>query len=130
MRQLATMIGSAGATLGLAGVVFGRAYFLLAFGIAGICAMAMIGAYFTITGRARDGAFIMFGCSLGIIVTTALYLFALPLLGVERPPAGGGGFYAFYVAPAPLMLLAAALAHLLRDPSAGGATNDNRSTNS
>ncbi|MBA3609862.1 MAG: hypothetical protein H0W54_00340 [Rubrobacter sp.] len=75
------------------------------FTMAGIRAVAMVGAYFTTTGRAHDGAPIPLGYAAGFLVTVALYFFVLPLLGRR-------------VAPVPLLFLAAAPAY----PDRGAST--------
>lgn len=83
--------------------------------MAGICIMAMAGAYFTITNRAYDGAPIMLGCAVGVGVTVLLYHFFLPLFGQETEPAEGLRLYTLYVAPSLLLFLASVLAYRLRD---------------
>jgi len=86
--------------------------------MAGIRAMAMVGAYFTTTGRARGGAPIPLGYAAGFPVTVALYFFALPLLGRRLTPVEEVCPHVFYVAPVPLLFLAAAPAHPDRGASA------------
>lgn len=117
MRQAATALGSAGATLGFVSVVVPGGSLSFAFAMAGICVMAMVGAYFTITTRAHDGAPIMLGCAAGMAITVLLYRFVPPIFGQETAPVEGLRLYALHGAPVLLLLLAAALAYRLGDPS-------------
>lgn len=88
------------------------------FTMAGIRTMAMVGAYFTTTGRAHDGAPIPLGYAAGFPVTVALYFFVPPLLGRRVVPVEGVYPHVFYVAPVPLLFLAAAPAY----PDCGAST--------
>lgn len=81
------------------------------FTMAGIRTVAMVGAYFTTTGRARGGSPVPLGYAASFPVTVALYFFVPPLLGWRVAPVEEVCPHVFYVAPVPLLFLAAAPAY-------------------
>lgn len=88
------------------------------FTMAGIRTVAMVGAYFTTTGRARGGSPVPLGYAAGFLATVALYFFILPLLGRRVAPVEEVCTHVFYVTPVPLLFLAVAPAY----PDCGAST--------
>lgn len=119
MPRLATVMGSTGASLGFVNALLPGRGLSFAIAMVGICLMAMVGAYFTITNRADDGAPILLGCAVGVAMTVLLYYFVLPIFGLEVTPIRGFGLYIFHAAPGVLLLLSAVLAYRLRDSRDG-----------
>ncbi len=126
MRQLATVMGSTGAALGFVGALLPGRGLSFAIAMVGICLMAMVGAYFTITNRADDGAPILLGCAAGMAITVILYYLVLPVFGLEVAPVRGASLYLFHFAPVALLLLAAVLAYRLRDSRGGSSAASGR----